>query len=452
MHADLPLMTQTTYAELLDQVRGRALVDDFTADGVFTPKTVRGRRYWYFQESTALGRGQKYVGPETPDLLERINSHNAARTYQRDRRGLVALLVRGGNLPSPHPAIGVLVGALADAGVFRLRGVLVGTVAYQTYAAMLGVRLAAAAVQTNDVDVAQFAAVSTAIDDMTRPLGDVLRDADPTFHPVPHLDAKRAVTYRAASGLRVDFLTPNRGPDNDEPQYLPTFGVDAQRLRFLDFLLRDPELAVILHGQGVLVSVPSPERFAIHKLIVARRRRSEEETKRRKDLAQAQALLEVLVERRPTELRTAWAEAFRRGKVWRRLIGEGMGQLHPAIRDRTLQVVEAPRKIIPGIELRFAPNRAVYDSGVNAVRFFAIVTSSHNAASTEGIVCLAGAEFVSSAVHLDTLVQKDLMTTFKKFRHRFEQAARIKYLTGKIDAPGEVWLSESDREIFVETP
>jgi hypothetical protein len=47
----------------------------------------------------------------------------------------------------------VVVG-LARSGVFRLRGVLVGTIAYQTYAAMLGVRLRGALTQTSDVDVA----------------------------------------------------------------------------------------------------------------------------------------------------------------------------------------------------------------------------------------------------------------------------------------------------------
>ena len=66
--------------------------------------------------------------------------------------------------------------AVADAGVFRLRGVLVGTVAYQTYPALLGCRLPATAVQTNDVDVAQSQDVSAAIGDVTGPMLDVLVD------------------------------------------------------------------------------------------------------------------------------------------------------------------------------------------------------------------------------------------------------------------------------------
>jgi hypothetical protein len=44
-------------------------------------------------------------------------------------------------------------------------------------------------------------------------------------------------------------------------------------LRFLVFLILDREPAILLHATGVLVSVPAPQRFVLHKLIVARRRR-----------------------------------------------------------------------------------------------------------------------------------------------------------------------------------
>jgi len=238
--------------------------------------------------------------------------------------------VRSGNLPGPLPLIGDLVAALAAAGVFRLRGVLVGTVAYQTYAAMLGVRLPAAMMQTEDVDVAQSAAVSAAIGDAARPMADVLREVDASFGPVPHIDPQRAVSFRAASGLRVDFLTPNRGRETEHRQKSPALGTDAQPLRFLDFPILDHEPAVLLHGAGVLVSVPAPQRYALHKLIVARRRR-EGDAKREKDFFQAQALLDALIRRRPHELRAAWAEAFGRGKNCRRSLGEGLGLLHPVI-------------------------------------------------------------------------------------------------------------------------
>src|SRR5208282_2427532 len=128
---------------------------------------------------------------------------------QHDRQALVSTLVRSAHLPRPLPEIGEILGALAKAGVFRLRGVLVGTVAYQTYSAMLGTRLPATALQTGDVDIAQFANVSDAVKDSAPPMLDVLRQVDKSFRPVPSLhDSRLVMTYQATKGIRVDFMTP----------------------------------------------------------------------------------------------------------------------------------------------------------------------------------------------------------------------------------------------------
>jgi hypothetical protein len=435
MASDLPLMVQTAYAELLDRAAAAAFDEAFPAEGVFTAKTLRGRRYWYFQSDSAHGRSQKYVGPETPELLDRIARYKAARAYRRDQRSLVAMLVRAGNLPRPPSRIGDLISALADAGVFRLRGVLVGTVAYQTYPALLGCRLPAALMQTLDVDLAQFAEVSAAVEDTTRPMLDVLRLVDPTFRPLPHVDPKRAVSYMAASTLRVDFLTPNRGRDTEEPRKLPALGTDAQPLRFLDFLIRDPEQAVLLHADGILVAVPAPQRFALHKLIVARRRR-QGDPKRDKDLFQAQALVNVLIDRRPNELRDAWSEGFARGRTWQRLLGEGAGLLHPSTRDGLLKAVGAPRAVVPGLDLEFVPGRASYDAGNDEVRFLAF-------AGREGLSCFAGRDVLEVNVGRP-LEPRECLSVFREFRSEIERAVRDRYLTKPIGAIGEVRLVPAD--------
>jgi hypothetical protein len=435
MAADLPLMLQTAYAELMDRTRSAAFAEAFPADGVFTAKTVRGRRYWYFQGTSGNGRGQKYVGPETPELLEEIARHKSARAYQRDRRGLVAMLTRAGNLPRPLPVIGDLVAALADAGVFRLRGVLVGIVAYQTYPAVLGCRLPVTALQTNDVDVAQFGDVSAAVGDLTRPMADILREVNQSFRPVPTTHKQRVFSYEADTGLRVDFLTPNRGRDTEEPRNLPALGTDAQPLRFLDFLIRDPEPAVLLHGMGVLVSVPAPQRFALHKLIVARRRR-EGDPKRDKDIFQAQALLNAVVDRRPHELRAAWAEAFARGKTWQRLLGEGLGQLHPATRDRVLRTAGAPRIVVPGLDLRFVPERVSYDTARDDVRFFAL-------AGRESIACAVGRDVLEGLAD-STLDRGGGLEAFRRNRNKIEPALRTRYMTQPVEVLEELRLTQAD--------
>jgi hypothetical protein len=295
MCSDLSLAHQTIYAELLSQSASDAFNTAFTEEGFFTVKQpTPGKRYWYFE---LPGGKQKYVGPETPELLDRIERHKQVRNNERERRALVSTLVRSANLPRPPQAIGAVVEALAKAGVFRLRGVLVGTVAYQTYSAMLATRLPQAFLQTGDVDIAQHYAISVAVGDETPPILDVLRAVNPTFRPIPHIhDGRRSTKYQADDGVSVDFLTPNEGADTDEPRRLPALRTDAEPLRFLGFLIREPEPAVVLHDAGIYVWVPSPQRYAIHKLIVAQRRKLGG-GKREKDLKQAETLLNVLAEK-----------------------------------------------------------------------------------------------------------------------------------------------------------
>jgi hypothetical protein len=437
MPAELPLPLQTIYADLLDRAASADVADTFPRSGAFVSKMVRGRRYWYFQNGTEQGRKQRYVGPETQDLLERIALHKEARENQNDLRALVATLVRSALLPRPTPQIGDTVAALAAAGIFRLRGVLVGTIAYQVYAAMLAERLPAALIQTNDVDIAQFADVSVAVGDTTPSIVSVLRRINTTFRPVPHLSGQKFVTsFKAARGLRVDFMTPNRGRDTDQPRHLPVFGVDAHQFRFLDFLIRDPEPAVLLHGTGVLVEVPAPQRFALHKLIVARRR-PVGAGKSEKDIRQASSLLNILVRKRPHELRAAWQEAYAHGSTWRRLLAEGLGLVSPEIRDRTLMLVDARRTIIPGLDLQFDAPAARYDVDRDVVSFLGKTGS-------ETIRCAVSREALDDHFGANGLDRSGRLAIFREHRPTFERFARTKYLTWAVEGPGSVLIRTAD--------
>jgi hypothetical protein len=432
-----PLLVQTTYAELLDRCRATAFHDDFPQDGTFVSKTIRNKRYWYFQQSSEAGRQQKYVGPETPELLEQISQHKQIRDDERERRALVSTLIRSFALPRPIPEIGDIVAALAKAGVFRLRGVLVGTVAYQTYSSTLGTRLPLTNQQTGDVDIAQFKNISVAVGDRTPPILDVLKDVDKTFRPVPHIHDQRNVTsYLAKGGLRVDFLTPTEGPDTDAPQPPPAFQTDAEPLRFLDFLIHDPEPAVVLRGAGIYVLVPSPQRFAVHKLIVSRRRR-EGAAKRDKDIHQAAALLEVLAEKWPHELRLAWDEANKRGKTWRQLLAEGLGQMPATTRDVVLKVVGGRRSIIPGLDLTFNNSVPRYDGHHHAVAFAGEALGSR-------VSCAISREAIDDYFRATGLSNKGRLEKFHEKRSMFEQMAREMYLHWPVEEPETVLIKTTD--------
>jgi hypothetical protein len=431
------LVLQTTYAELLDRSTNAAFDDAFADDGSFIAKTVRGRKYWYFQSGAGESRSQKYVGAETPELLDRIAHHKEHRDDIKERRALVATLVRSFGLPRPIPEIGNVLAALARAGVFRLRGVLVGTIAFQTYPAMLGVRLPGALLQTGDIDIAQFRNASVAVGDSTPPVLEVLKGVDATFRAVPHVvDGRRVTSYAAKGGVRVDFLTPNTGRETGEPQALPALKTDAQPLRFLDYLIHDPEPAVILHASGIFVHVPAPARFAIHKLIVSRRRR-EGAAKRDKDVQQAAALLRALSELRPHDLKEAWDEARERGPTWRQLLEEGLCEVDSVSRDLTLRTVGAARSVVPNMDLEFdnAPPR--YDVGRDVMAFTARTLGGQ-------VACAISREALDDHFGSDGLDKEGRMQAFLRHRTKIEQIARAKYLNAPIEEPDAVLVKTSD--------
>ncbi|EJN12989.1 hypothetical protein PMI42_03604 [Bradyrhizobium sp. YR681] len=430
------LVLQTTYAELLDRSTHAAFDGAFAEDGSFIAKTVKQRKYWYFQTG-AGDRSQRYVGPETPELLDRIARHKELRDDIKERRALVSTLVRSFGLPRPIPDIGNVLAALANAGVFRLRGVLVGTVAFQTYPAMLSMRLPGALLQTGDIDIAQFRNASVAVGDSTPPVLDVLKEVDATFRAVPHVvDGRRVTSYAAKGGVRVDFLTPNTGRETGEPQALPALQTDAQPLRFLDYLIHDPEPAVILHASGVSVHVPAPARFAIHKLIVSRRRR-EGAAKRDKDIQQAEALLRALSELRPHDLKEAWDEARERGPTWRQLLEEALSEIGSVTRDLTLRTVGAVRSLLPGIDLEFDSAPPRYDVSRDVVAFA-------GRALGRQVACAISREALDDHFGADGLDKEGRVQAFLRSRSKIEQMARAKYLNGTIEEPDAVLVKTSD--------
>jgi hypothetical protein len=228
----------------------------------------------------------------------------------------------------------MVVEAIADAGFFRLRGVLVGTLAYQCYPALLGVRLPDTAMITSDADFALFHAVANSVEDRVEPLLEKLRNVDPTFRAIPHqIDGRFATQLVAKDGFRIDFLTPNTSSEDyaGRPATMAALGgIAAQPLRFLDYLIAEPQRAVLLYGAGVPVLVPTPQRFAIHKLIVASRRLADDNGigKSNKDRRQAITLMQALIEtRRTADLAEAYMEAWERGPHWQEAIRKSIGAL-----------------------------------------------------------------------------------------------------------------------------
>jgi hypothetical protein len=94
--------------------------------------------------------------------------------------------------------------------------------------------------------------------------------------------------------------------DNDDPIVVENLDVALQPLRFMEFSLEQVQQATLLEatGCGVMVTLPAPERYAVHKLLIIGERTGAFKAKVSKDLAQATALIAYCAERDTEGLQT----------------------------------------------------------------------------------------------------------------------------------------------------
>lgn len=132
---------------------------------------MKDKRYWYIDiPDGSGGKSRRYVGPaDDPEIAQRVESFKRNKDDFLARRRMVTSLTREGGMIAPDAMSGDIVEASAAGGFFRLRGVLIGTVAFQTCAGILGVRLPMAALLTGDADLAQDYAISREVEDTLPP-------------------------------------------------------------------------------------------------------------------------------------------------------------------------------------------------------------------------------------------------------------------------------------------
>lgn len=339
----ISLATQTMFAELLQRCLDAEFDETYQERGNFRRRRKGNHFYWYFQWDAKGRKHEKYVGPVSDkSITDRVERFAEIKSSFKQRREMVRALIAAG-LQQPLSPAGDVVSAMWRAGFFRLRGVLVGTTAYGCYAGLLGVRLASTALVTDDADFALFWGVSENIGDSMQPPLTILKEFDPSFRELPHINDP-FVTNRYANkdGYKVEFLTPNRGSEQHQakPARMKALaGSGAQPLRRLDFLIHQPERSVLLYGGGVPVTIPRAERYAVHKLIVAVERQ-QDQVKSIKDILQASQLIEALHKRRPLELAEAWETAWAEGDRWREKLEKGRARLSTDTQKLLTEVLE----------------------------------------------------------------------------------------------------------------
>jgi len=318
-YTPLSLSAQTAYAQLLDAVQAVELARSVAnLRGSFASKTVKGGVYWYFQYTELSGRlRQFYVGPDSPQVRELIAQHGDGRpTAALEPLARSAIALGCAPVLVPHFRV---IRRLSDYGFVRAGGVLVDTHAFLAFGNMLGVSWGDAS-RTQDVDFAhagkQLAiALPSNIEIDTPAAIDSLKMG---FLPLGSSDGKLGGTWLSPRDpdFQLDFITPqHRG---GVPYRHAQLGITLQPLKFMEYLLQDVQQAVLFCADGaVVVNVPHPLRYAMHKLIVAGERGATRAAKSNKDLRQSAALLAHYRQGSDWEAREAWGDLVSRGPRWK---------------------------------------------------------------------------------------------------------------------------------------
>jgi hypothetical protein len=332
MH-EIDLQTRTLHAELLEQMQildaARTISN---LKGSFSIKLVNGVEYVYFQHYQPGGQLiQLYVGKrceQTETLMQEQAAVRADSQALNENLKRLSAQIKAGVGTVADKSMYRVIHGLADAGVFRNGGVLIGTHAFQAIGTMLGRRWSSDGIATSDVDIAAVKKLSVVLPRLISDIPAALESLKMGFLPVPRLSHKEpSTTYSIRKRrLRLDILTP-KTTASEAPVFIRRFNCAAAPLPYLSYLVEEPVQCVIADTEPLLVNVPQPVRYAMHKLIVSQVRDVSSSAKRQKDVFQAHQLLSLIQDQRPGDIQPAWDNLVARGLKWEKLAKAGLAEM-----------------------------------------------------------------------------------------------------------------------------
>jgi hypothetical protein len=349
LYREYSLAAQTAFAGLDDAAR-QADLNRSVADlpGGFAKKVVAGRAYWYYQVKSPDGKPrQSYVGPDDAPTQALIKHHAdpASRLARQQlvRLGRAALALGCADIPAKHAKV---IERLTNAGLFSAGGILVGTHAFLSYQNMLGVYWSEGAA-TLELDFAHAGRnVSLALpENLEIDTRAAIESLQMGFVPnQKHTSFKKT----DEPDFDLDFLT-SRGRTGDEPVTVQRLQLTLQPLRFMELSLQDPVRSTLLSRSGpIVVNLPRPERYAIHKLLVYGERPQAQRTKARKDLAQAAALMDYLLLHDAEDIAGMWRDVIARWPGWKRRLTQGFQMMNLQYPDgRFEERLEQALELVP---------------------------------------------------------------------------------------------------------
>ncbi len=296
----------TMYGDIENFARSQGQVTTGTPGGVYAHSNAAGYKYYVHQFYDARGKKvETYLAGPVGDK----DADAKAEEFRNKLQALagavknIRLLAREGFKFVDSKSYATIA-TLHNHGLFQAGAMLIGSHAYGTLLNELGVR--AAQYATQDLDIARNAKL--AFDKKQGKLSflDMLKSSGISFFEVPSMDTREPSSSFKETGksfFQVDLLVPS-ADERIGIVPVPELKAHATALPYLRYLLGESQDATVLAREGCCaVRVPTPERFALHKLIVSQLRKRGE--KSLKDVSQAAVLLAVLSEWHPRALEEA---------------------------------------------------------------------------------------------------------------------------------------------------
>jgi hypothetical protein len=323
----LPLQVQTAYQDLLQRFRA---LPEVSIPGSLLKVAKAGRDYWIARQRIGSKLREEQIGPDTAEIRSEVEAAVAQQAafveWNRENARLVAMLRAAGCL-TPDMATGKLLSALDRVGFFAAGGIIGGTHAFRHYPLELGVEGPSAVhSMTGDLDI--LAPTNLALSGDGGSLTARLAQAGLEVRTVFGMTDEEPRHWVVDGTVELEILSPVRRGGKTSHLH-EGVGERVQALRYLEFAFKEPLRAVSLYRGGVAINVPSPQRYALHKLLVAQLRSGGFLAKKRKDLNQAEWLVATLAEFRPYELWEAWADLWNRGPRWRKLAEASIAEREP---------------------------------------------------------------------------------------------------------------------------
>ena len=247
---------------------------------------------------------------------------------------------------------GATLAALHNHGLFDAGLTLVGSQAYGAILNRLGIR--AQSYLTEDIDVVRSYPLHLAAGSNLELL-DVLKTSGLPFIKVATglRPGDTSVTHKLPGNerLMVDLLV--SGPETGKAVLVPELGVHAQAVPHLNYLVEGRMTSVAFSKNYVVpIYVPTPARFAVHKLFSSMSR-TNQFAKSEKDILQAATLICALEERYPGDLADEMAAFPYEGRA---MMVKGAINAKPLVQAHAIQFGEAFGEAIRTIEKTLGEN------------------------------------------------------------------------------------------------